>query len=147
MSGLPQLRPRRLGQLRYSVAFWLTLARFPPGSAVVRAGQHEFAGRIVNVTLANGQFFGGGLNIAPRASVQDGLLDVQIFQAPRTAAFAVMPRLLWGAHLTHRAVRRYVVDAVTVDGPAAWPVEADGEQIGTGSIRARLLPRALRFKI
>jgi diacylglycerol kinase (ATP) len=138
---------RRLGRLRYSAAFWLTLAGFPPARVGVTAGPHEFEGEVLNVTVANGQFFGGGLNVAPRASVQDGLLDVQVFRAPRTAAFSVMPRVMWGTHLTHRAVRRYVVDQVTIDVPNSWPVEADGEQIGAGPVSVRLLPQALWFKI
>ena len=46
--------PRRLGPIRYSAAFWLTLAGFPPGRATVRAGRGEFTGDVVNVTVANG---------------------------------------------------------------------------------------------
>lgn len=139
--------PRRIGPLRYSAAFWLTLAGFPPGRVEVRAGPHEFTGEALNVTVANGQFFGGGLNVAPRASVQDGVLDVQVFRAPRTAAFAVMPRVMRGTHLSHRAVRRFVVPSAVIDCPDSWPVEADGEDLGTGPVRVRLIPKALQFKI
>jgi YegS/Rv2252/BmrU family lipid kinase len=146
-AGRAERLPRRLGPLRYSAAFWLTLAGFPPGRVVVRAGPHEFAGDALNVTVANGQFFGGGLNVAPRASVQDGVFDIQVFRAPRTAAFAVMPRVVRGTHLSHRAVYRSVAPSASIDCLDHWPVEADGERVGSGPVRVELLSQALQFKI
>ena len=85
--------------------------------------------------------------MAPRASVQDGLLDIQVFRAPRTAAFAVMPRVMRGTHLSHRAVRRFVAPSAEIQCLDRWPVEADGEDVGRGPLRVELLPAALQFKI
>lgn len=139
--------PRWLGSLRYTAGFWASLAGFKVAPVELTAGRHSFAGDVINVVMANGQFFGGGLNVAPRAGVGDGLLDVQMFRGPRRLAFTVMPRVITGSHLTHRAVRRWSVPSATVSGPSSWPVEADGEQVGTGSVRVSVLPGALWFKI
>lgn len=139
--------PSRLGGVRYTAAFWIALGRFAPGDVVVRVGRHRFEGSAMNVVVANGQFFGGGLNVAPRASVADGLFDVQVFAGPRRNAFTVMPRVIGGHHLTHRAVRRYVGASVEIDVPETWPVEADGEALGRGPVAIEMVQGAIDMKI
>lgn len=139
--------PRAVGTVRYTTAFWAALARFPQAGVVVDIDRHRFEGDAINVVAANGQFFGGGLNVAPRATLVDGELDVQVFSGSRRNAFTVMPRLLFGSHLTHRAVRRYIGGTVNIDVPDAWPVEADGELLGTGSVAITTIHDALDFII
>jgi diacylglycerol kinase (ATP) len=137
--------PKKLGSAKYTLAFWLTLARFRGAEVDVRVDHHRFTGEALNVVIANGQFFGGGLNVAPRATLVDGRFDVLVFAGRRSNAFSVMPRLAFGAHLTHRAVHRYVGSRVSIDGPDGWPIEADGELLGHGSVRAGVIPAAIDY--
>lgn len=139
--------PRWLGKVRYRVGFWLALPRFGKDEVTVDVDHHHHRAALLTVVIANGQFFGGGLNIAPRASVTDGLFDVQCFSGPRRSAFSVMPRVARGGHLTHRTVRRYVGRRVSIVAPDSWPIEADGEMIGSGSVRLSVVPHAIQFKI
>ena len=139
--------PRWLGGIRYRIGFWLALPRFGKEEVSVDTDHHHHRGALLTVVIANGQFFGGGLNIAPRASVTDGVFDVQCFSAPRRRAFVVMPRVARGGHLTHRSVRRFVGREVRVDAPDSWPIEADGEVVGSGSVRISVLEHAIQFKI
>ena len=137
--------PRRLGAKRYPVAFWMALARFSQATIDVAIDRHIFSGEAINVVVANGQFFGGGMNIAPRATLTDGMFDVQVFQGPRRRAFSVMPRVIRGSHLTHTAVRRYVGTDITMTIPDEWPVEADGEVLGKGSVHVATIGGAIAF--
>jgi YegS/Rv2252/BmrU family lipid kinase len=137
--------PRTLGARRYTVAFWLALSRFPQAMIQVDVDRHSFAGEAINVVVANGQFFGGGMNIAPRATLTDGLFDVQVFHGPRRRAFSVMPRVIKGSHLTHTAVRRYIGSDITIAAPENWPVEADGEILGTGNVQVATIASAINF--
>jgi YegS/Rv2252/BmrU family lipid kinase len=139
--------PSRLGSLKYTAAFWLALAGFPEADVDVSIGRHRFDGSAINVVVANGQYFGGGLNVAPRATLVDGELDVQVFSGPKRNAFVIMPRLALGSHLTHRAVRRYVGGEVTITCPVEWPVEADGELLGSGPVTVSVVPGALDFVV
>ena len=139
--------PRQVGPMRYRAAFWTALAGFPKAEIEVGIDRHRFAGEAINVVVANGQFFGGGLNIAPRATLVDGVMDVQVFSGPKRNAFVIMPRLALGAHLTHRAVRRYIGSTITIAAPDTWPVEADGELLGTGSVSVDVLPAAIDYVV
>ena len=142
-----QRLPRAVGSMRYTTAFWAALAQFSRADAVVQVDHHRFEGEAINIVVANGQFFGGGLNIAPRATLVDGVFDVQVFSGPKRNAFSIMPRLAFGTHLTHRAVRRYVGATVAIDVPDTWPIEADGEMLGSGPIAIRTIPNAIEFAI
>ena len=137
--------PRWLGGLKYGLALWLALWSFRGGTADVRVDHHRFTGDALTVVSANGQFFGGGFNIAPKATVVDGDLDVQVIHGPKRVAFTIMPRALRGAHLTHTAVRRYVGSEVSISVPDHWHVEADGEILGTGSVEISCLPGAIDY--
>lgn len=140
--------PRWVGEKRYAIAFWLTLPRFRPGEVSVTVDERkEVSGPAIALIVANGQFFGGGMNVAPRASVADGELDLQVFAGPRRKAFTVMPRLIKGMHLTHKNVRRLTGTGARIEVPVDWPVEADGEVLGTGPISVSVQPAAIEFKI
>lgn len=139
--------PRWFGAKRYPVAFWAALPRFRPGNVAVEVGPHEVASSAIAVVVANGQFFGGGMNIAPRASVADAILDVQIFSGPRRKALSVMPRVVRGMHLRHQNVRRLTGGEIQVTVPDHWPVEADGESLGNGPISVSVQAAAIEFKI
>ncbi len=68
---------------------------------------------------------------------------MQIFTGKKRQAFSVMPRVMTGGHLTHRAVRRYVGSSVTIDGPPDLELECDGELIGSGPVTIGIIPDAI----
>lgn len=139
--------PRRLGGLRYTTAFWLALGSFRPALVRVELGRRTIATEALTVVVANGQFFGGGLNIAPQAALMDGMVDVEVFSGPRRRAFSIMPRVVKGLHLRHPAVAVGRASSLEVTVPEVWPVEADGELLGSGSVQITVLPAAVDFKI
>jgi diacylglycerol kinase family enzyme len=139
--------PRRLGGARYAAGFWLKLIQFGSVDIDLEAGKRGFTGKAISVVIANGQFFGGGMNVAPRAALMDGLLDIQVFVGPRRQAFSVMPRVIRGTHLSLPGVRRFESADFRIAVPAGWPVEADGELLGVGSVSGYAIPAAIDFKL
>lgn len=139
--------PDWMGPRRYLLGFWTALARTTPDEIRVDCDARTITTVGWNVVIANGQFFGGGMNVAPRAAVGDGLFDVQVFSGPRTVAPVVIRRVIRGTHLTHTAVRRTTGRGVDVEIPHGWLVEADGEIVGSGPFSAEVLGGLLNFKI
>ena len=139
--------PRWAGRTKYTVAFWLALGTSKVPEVDLRVDRHRFEGKAINIVVANGQFFGGGMNIAPRASMSDGKFDVQVFTGRKRQAFSVMPRILTGSHLTHKAVRRFVGGSVILSGPPDLQLESDGELIGSGPVTIDLIPQAIDLAI
>jgi diacylglycerol kinase family enzyme len=77
----------------------------------------------------------------------DGVVDVEVFACARRQAFSVMPRVVRGNHLRHPGVKRGRLTEGTISVPGRWPVEADGELLGHGSVAVGVVPGAIDFKI
>ena len=105
--------------------------------------------RILNTAaVANGRFFGGGMQIAPRALIDDGLLDLVVLGAVGLRDFFLWgPRLYRGRHLSHPCIHCRKVATVSATGAVSVMVEVDGEPIGTLPTSFTLLPRALRVRV
>lgn len=137
-----------LGTGRYTAAFWTGLPRFPVADVAVTVGERGYEGPALDVVAANGQFFAGGMNIAPKATVVDGEADVQVFAVSRKRqAFSIFPRVMKGMHLSHPQVRRLTGPEFQIDTDPLWPVEVDGEYLGSTPLRGRILRGALQIKI
>jgi len=138
---------RRWGALRYKLAFWLELPGFPRGPITLTTERRVFRGDAITVVLANGQYFGAGVNIAPRATLMDGLFDVQVFTVSKARIPLLYRKATRGLHLSDPGVKRYRAAKVAIDTGEPWPVEIDGDYLGETPIEVSLLPGALRFKI
>lgn len=138
---------RGLGAARYPIAFAARLPRFPRARVTVETERRTYESEALAVILANAQFFAGGWNVAPRATLVDGVLDVQIINCAKQRAPALVPKIIRGTHLTDRAVRRFSAARFTIETDVRWPLEADGDYIGNTPVSGRVIPAALRLKI
>jgi YegS/Rv2252/BmrU family lipid kinase len=138
---------RRLGAARYPLAFLSRLPGFPRATVRVTTERRTIESEALAVILANAQFFAGGWNVAPKASMVDGMLDVQVINCRKTSAPALVPKVVRGTHLTDPAVRRLVAAEFHIETDPAWPVECDGDLIGNTTVKGRVIPAAISLKI
>jgi diacylglycerol kinase (ATP) len=138
---------RGLGASRYPVAFMARLLRFPVARVVVETERRRYESDALAVIMANAQFFAGGWNVAPKATLVDGVLDMQMINITKPRAPALVPKIIRGNHLTERAVRRFTAATFHITTDVAWPLEADGDYVGNTPVSGRVLPAALRLKI
>lgn len=139
--------PRRLGSNRYITGFGMRLPRFPAGEVELVTERRTHRGRALAVIMANAQFFAGGWNIAPKAMLVDGELDLQVIDVSKLAAPGLVPRFVKGLHLGLAGVRRFSAPWFRLETEHRWPVEVDGDPIGNTPVEGRVLPAALRLKI
>lgn len=138
---------RRWGRLRYRVAFWLTLPGFSSADVELTMESRSHRGNAVTIVLANGQYFGTGANIAPRATPTDGLLDVQVFSVPKWRIPLLYRKAIRGLHLSHPGVHRYRSGTLRIETSARWPVEIDGDYLGVTPVEVSVRRSALLLKI
>lgn len=138
---------RRLGTSRYPLAFAARLPRFPRAKVKITTERRTIETEALAVIMANAQFFAGGWNVAPKATLVDGVLDVQVINCRKTDAPALVPKVIKGTHLTDRAVRRLAAAEFTIETEPSWPVECDGDPVGNTTVRGRVVPAAISLKI
>ena len=103
---------------------------------------------VYNVIVANGRYAGGGTMIAPRASVDDGLLDViLILERPATDLALLAAQVALGKHLSSKTIVFQRAAKVRVKSrPGMW-FNVDGELVGNEPVTFEVLPRALQFVV
>jgi len=106
------------------------------------------SGRMHDVIVANGQYHGGAMWLAPEASPDDGLFDVlTIGDVTKLDFVTTAPKLYRGKHLSHPKVDLVRARVVSVDAHDPLPIELDGEQVGTTPARFEVVPGALRVRV
>ena len=109
--------------------------------------KRTYQGRATGVLIANGQFVEMGMRAAPRATVTDAVLDVQMWDVRRHDQAEFLRIVATGGHLKDRRVRRASVETFELDTRKPWPVSADGIVIGASPLRGRSVPGAVSIKI
>jgi diacylglycerol kinase (ATP) len=108
----------------------------------------ERRGRMHDVILANGQWHGGAMWLAPDAKPDDGLFDVVFIGDINKRDFlTTAPKIYKGKHVGHPKVEIVRSATVTVDAPEHLPIEVEGEQVGTTPARFEIVPGALRVRV
>ncbi len=105
-------------------------------------------GRMHDVVVANGQWHGGAMWLAPDAQPDDGLFDVVLIgDITKRDFLTTAPKLYKGTYLAHPKVDLLRSRAVSVDAPERMPIELDGEQVGTTPVRFEVVPGAIRIRV
>jgi len=105
-------------------------------------------GPLHDVIVANGQYHGGGMKLAPDARQDDGLFDVVLIGDVTKLDFATTsPKLYSGRYLSHPKVELLQSSTAAIDAASPLPLEVDGEPIGTTPARFEVVPAALRLRV
>jgi diacylglycerol kinase (ATP) len=144
------LRARRFsawGEFGYFTSIFLTLARFRRRPFPVRVeDETQFDNRpCLFLTFSNSKFTGGTMMIAPRADINDGLIEyVRWGPIGRLGLIRNLPGLYDGTHIQHRMAECKAVRSVNfnLDGPV--DVMVDGEVLTLHCERLDVLPGALK---
>ncbi|MGH2709284.1 MAG: diacylglycerol/lipid kinase family protein [Actinomycetota bacterium] len=139
--------PRKLGQVRYLIGFWMTLGPFKPVQGRVVCDKRTHEGRITNLVVANCQFFGGGMRVAPKAHPNDGRFDVLIQIGRKRDYISALTKVYRGDHIPSPVIKEYYAKRVEVTTDHPLRVEADGELLGLTPATFEIVPNALRLKI
>jgi YegS/Rv2252/BmrU family lipid kinase len=100
------------------------------------------------VAAANSKAYGGGMLLAPDASLRDGLLDVVLVEdAPKLRFLRLLPTVFKGEHVREANVRVLRASEVHVSASRRFTMYADGDPIGDLPVRVRALPKAVRVMV
>jgi len=101
-------------------------------------------GRFLGVVVANGRFAGGGMDFAPRSSIDDGILDVIIIRdQPVLTRLFNFPKIYSGSHIELPWILYRKAKRVRLDSKQSVEIEADGELLGRLPCDISLIPRIL----
>ena len=142
----------RRGLVTYAVIAARALMDYQPATYTIRTSETDGVAttvRAVLVTVANSPEFGNGAVIAPGARVDDGLLDLVVFEEKsRVRTLTHVPRLFNGTvdRAKGCSIRRISRATIESDQPMVFHVDGEPVQGGT-SLRVRIHPGALSVAV
>lgn len=104
--------------------------------------------RVLSLVAANGKYFGGGMQVAPEAKLDDSLLDLIIVgDFGKLELLRIFPRIYKGTHLSYSKVRLEKDVRLDIESSQKIHLQADGELLGEGPVSFSILPRALNLVV
>jgi lipid kinase YegS len=140
----PELK-RLLGPAAYAVM-----------GAILAINLHHFHGKLVvpgrEITgsapvaiVGNGRQTGGGIQVAPRACIDDGLLDVLVVRQISATALLAAARELQQLPSDGEYISYWQTPWLEVHTEEAIPVNLDGEPLRFSSVRYKAVPKAIQL--
>ncbi len=147
------LRARRFagwGEFGYQSSIFITLARFKRRPFPLRVDGEEKVDRrrCLFLTFNNSKFTGGTMMIAPKAEVNDGLIEyVRWGPIGRMGLIRNLPTLYDGTHIEHPLAERRAVKRIDFELEGPVDVMVDGEVLTVQCQALEVLPSALNVVV
>ncbi|MBA3471566.1 MAG: diacylglycerol kinase family lipid kinase [Herpetosiphonaceae bacterium] len=136
---------RRLGRLAYIVKSLPVLWRLRGTRTRITLDGVPLKDNTLFVLVSNSRLYGGVLNIAYRASITDGLLDVCVLTGDSAlAAPWLLAGILLRGYGTVPGLQYFQARTIEVACSRSLPVQVDGDAIGNTPMTFQIAPAALR---
>jgi YegS/Rv2252/BmrU family lipid kinase len=105
--------------------------------------------QIINtVVVANGQYFGGGMQVAPEAKADDGLFDIIILDdLSFIESLLNIPKLYKGTHIHNPKVRCLRGKTLVAESDEDVLIDVEGEQGGRLPAKFEIIPSSINVKV
>lgn len=134
------------GKIKYAQAILKGIIQYSKPILKVE-GDFKYQGMVLTLAICNSNYFGYGLCIAPKADIQDKLLNITcIGNVSLWDYFKNIRNIKRGKIINHTEVNYITIKSINVfhvDVPC--PVECDGEFIGYTPVTIKILPKQLKF--
>jgi YegS/Rv2252/BmrU family lipid kinase len=103
---------------------------------------------INSVVIANGQYFGSGMRIAPEAKPDDGLFDIIILDdLSFVESLLNIPKLYKGTHVENPKVASMRGRKIVAEADEEVLIDVEGEYGGTLPATFEIIPSAINVKV
>jgi lipid kinase YegS len=142
----PELK-KALGGAAYSLMGVVTAAKATPHhSRVTLPDGSVHAGDILVITVGNGRQCGGGLQVAPKAYLNDGLLDFTIIHDVDIQSFGqVLGEIMTLGNEENELVSYAQLPSLRLQCDDPFQVNLDGEPVRSNVFEFSVLREAVRF--
>lgn len=130
----------------YFLGGLMALAAYRPEEIAYAADGHQRSERGWFLSVSNTPTFGGGLKIAPQASISDSQLDVTFANAEhfsRAALARHFRKIFSGRHVGLAGLDVFTTEHLDIRTTSPQPIYADGECITETPCRIEVVPGAL----
>lgn len=116
----------------YYISAMIKFATYRAKSVVLEIDNQVVKSKVLFIAVANGTFYGGGMKVNPKGSINDGYLDVILVRpVPRYKIPFLMAQFFKGEHLNLPYVTQYRCKSIKISSTESLLVNGDGDIIAT----------------
>lgn len=103
---------------------------------------------VLFVTMANGNYYGGGMKAAPNAIINDGLFNFCLVdKITRREVPFLLPKFIKGKHEHLKPVHIIQGKKLIITSDQPLPINMDGEIALSDHVQVEIIPNALKFLV
>lgn len=128
----------------YNASIVYTFVNFKHKRMKLHTNIKDIDSKYTILSICNGAYYGGGFNIAPKAKLTDGLLD--IYYAEKMSKIKMIPLLLKmkkGKHEGKRKIHKFRTNHVEIDFEEEITFNVDGEKVTNNHFTIDILPKTI----
>jgi diacylglycerol kinase family enzyme len=138
---------RWLGTSRYTILSILEVLKNKSRSATLIIDDQKIEADFTFIIACNSIHVGKGMKMAPKAKLDDGLIDLIVVRSDitKTRLLATLPKLFDGSHVNQPEVSYFQTSSFSLIPKIDEIINIDGEIIGTTPIKVKMIPRILEI--
>lgn len=128
----------------YNASIIYTFVKFKHKRMKLHTSIKDIDSKYTILSICNGAYYGGGFNIAPKAELTDGLLD--IYYGEKMSKIKMIPLLLKmkkGKHEGKRKIHKFRTDHVEINFEEEITFNVDGEKVTNNHFTIDILPKII----
>ena len=133
--------------MTYQMAILSTLVSYRHQPIKVVADGFNFEGKVMNMIVANGKYFGSGMGVAPDAEVDDAKFslvmvgEISLIDYIRHIGTIKKCKKIEHPQVNYKSATEITIDSLT----APQAIDMDGEFIGYSPMHLKVVPKAIKF--
>ena len=132
------------GPMLYFYNIFASLLKYRSLKALIDLDGETLSRKIFSLNVGIGMYSGGGMKQVPHAIADDGLYSITLIRKMgKLNVLANIKRLYNGTIAAHSKVETYMARSVQVKSPSMLQIETDGESLGHGPLKFRIIPRSV----
>jgi sphingosine kinase len=136
---------RKVGGQRYNLAALYEIIRNPKWPVKINLDGNIIEGSFSFFLACNTMYSGNGMKVAPRAVLDDGLIDIILLrQAPRRKLIGLFSKIFDGRHINSPLIEYHQVRSFSIIPEKDTVLNIDGQVEGHTPVSVTVLPKAIQ---
>ena len=138
---------RWLGPSRYTILSIVEVLRHKSRLATLIMDDKKIEDEFTFIIACNSIHVGKGMKMAPKAKLDDGLIDLIVIRSDisRARLLQVLPKLFNGSHINEPELEYYQTAAFSLIPETDELLNIDGEIMGSTPIKVEIIPNAFEM--
>ncbi len=136
------------GKASYYISILKNIVGYTEKKYTILKDSEEIIQDCFMISVANAKRYGGAFQVAPKASVSDQLLDVNIVgRIAPLKRITLLPVIEKGEHLNLSIIRYFQTEKIFIHTTSNVPAHLDGEFVNSDKFEISCLPKKFLFSV